>query len=388
LTKPYRLRYNPEGASPNPNYCAAHGAYYNLMTIHYQTELLPIDPFQPQSSSIEYAATLLRRGELVVFPTETVYGLGADALQVSAVEAIFAAKGRPFHDPLIVHIAEIEELDQLVSSVPEMAYVLAQRFWPGPLTLILPASKRISARVTANLSTVAVRMPRHEVARALIRAAGTPIAAPSANRFMHVSPTTAQHAWQDLAGRVPLILDAGPCEVGVESTILDLSAHVPIILRPGGTSLEALRSVLPEIQAPQPRSASVTEEEGTITAPGQMLTHYAPSVPTYLYAGTQEKVQLALLAEVQKRSAQNEQVGLLLAEEDLPTFKTSPALIYCLGSVQNADELAAHLFAGLRTLEEAGVQVILCRSFAEQGLGLAIQDRLLKASGGKVIQLY
>ncbi|HTK09556.1 MAG TPA: L-threonylcarbamoyladenylate synthase [Ktedonobacteraceae bacterium] len=357
------------------------------MTIHYQTELLTIDPIHPDSAIIDYAASLLHRGELVVFPTETVYGLGADALQVAAVEAIFAAKGRPFHDPLIVHIADIEELDELVVSISETARLLAQTFWPGPLTLILPASARVSSRVTAHLPTVAVRMPRHPVAHALIQATGSPIAAPSANRFMHVSPTTAQHVWQDLAGRVPLILDAGPCTVGVESTILDLSKPVPTILRPGGISLEALRTLLPEVQAPQPRTKQNTggEEEKTITAPGQMLVHYAPAVPTYLYEGEQENIRTALLAEVQQRTKQGERVGLLLAQEDSAFFAESSAHIASLGSLHDPDQLATNLFAGLRTLEEAGVQVILCRSFAEQGLGLAIRDRLLKASGGKVI---
>ncbi|HEY4384837.1 MAG TPA: L-threonylcarbamoyladenylate synthase, partial [Ktedonobacteraceae bacterium] len=346
------------------------------MTIHYQTKLLTIDPIHPESAIIDYAASLLRRGELVVFPTETVYGLGADALQVPAVEAIFAAKGRPFHDPLIVHIANIEELDELVASISETAHLLAQSFWPGPLTLILPASDRVSSRVTAQLPTVAVRMPRHPVAHALIQATGSPIAAPSANRFMHVSPTTAQHVWQDLAGRVPLILDAGPCTVGVESTILDLSKPVPTILRPGGISLEALRTLLPEVQAPQPHTKHNTEEE-TVTAPGQMLVHYAPAVPTYLYEGDQENIRTALVAEVQQRAKQGERVGLLLAQEDISFFAGSSAHIASLGSLHDPDQLASNLFAGLRTLEEAGVQVILCRSFAEQGLGLAIRDRLL-----------
>ncbi len=353
------------------------------MTLSYQTEVLRLDTQHIDMAIIDYAAGFLRRGELVVFPTETVYGLGANALNVSAVEAIFAAKGRPFYDPLIVHIAVMEELQQLVSSIPEIAYDIAQVFWPGPLTLILPANKRVSSRVTANLPTVAVRMPRHAVARALIQAAEVPIAAPSANRFMHVSPTTAQHAWQDLAGRVPLILDAGHCEVGVESTILDLTTPMPTLLRPGGISLEALRRIVPEVQ--QVQRASHPQEGETVTAPGQMQTHYAPAVPTYLYEGTPGKVLAALKAEVERCTARGEQVGLLLAEEDLAAFTGSEARIYCAGSIENTEEVAVHLFAGLRTLEEAGVQVILCRSFAVQGLGLAIRDRLLKASGGKVI---
>jgi L-threonylcarbamoyladenylate synthase len=356
------------------------------MMIPYHTQILPVDPLHLDHDAIAYAASLLQQGELVVFPTETVYGLGADALQLPAVEAIFAAKGRPFHDPLIVHIADIAQLDQLVLTISENARMFAQKFWPGPLTLILPASPQVSSRVTANLPTVAVRMPRNPVALALIKATGSPLAAPSANRFMHVSPTTAQHAWQDLAGRVPLILDGGPCEVGVESTILDLSSPIPTILRPGGVSLEALHAFLPGVQPPQPRSTAISEDD-PISAPGQMLTHYAPTIPTYLYEGPPTEVQHALLAETTRRTAQGEQVGLLLAQEDLPLFLHTSAHLYSLGSVGYPEELAAHLFAGLRALEESGAQVILCRSFTEQGLGLAIRDRLLKASGGKVIRL-
>src|SRR3989442_1724356 len=231
-----------------------------------QTTVLAIDSVHPDPSSIERAAALLRAGEVVVFPTETVYGLGADALQTSAVERIFAAKGRPFSDPLIVHIAGEAALEQLTSSIPMQARQLAEAFWPGPLTLILPRSPLVPKLVTAGLETVAIRMPRHPAALALIRAVGSPIAAPSANRFMHVSPTTAQHALADLDGRVPFILDAGPCEVGVESTVLDLCSRVPTILRPGGVSLEALHTVLPEVQPPQRKSL---REDAAQASPGQ-----------------------------------------------------------------------------------------------------------------------
>src|SRR5690348_7731217 len=219
------------------------------------TEVIQIDPVHPQGSIIEHAAALLSAGQVVVFPTETVYGLGADAFLPVALERIFTAKGRPFSDPLIVHIADEDDLKFLAAGIPEEAKRLAHAFWPGPLTLILPRGPRVPDLVTAGLETVAIRMPRHPVALALIRAVGSPIAAPSANRFMHVSPTTAQHAFADLAGRVPLILDSGPCEIGVESTVLDLCSSVPTILRPGGISLEALRGVLPDVQPPIQRRA-------------------------------------------------------------------------------------------------------------------------------------
>jgi L-threonylcarbamoyladenylate synthase len=346
------------------------------------TEVVRIDPIHPEPSLIEHASALLRADELVVFPTETVYGLGANALQSEAVERIFAAKGRPFSDPLIVHIADQSTLETLVTHIPPQARQLAQAFWPGPLTLILPASSKVPKMVTAGLSTVAVRMPRHPVALALIRAAGFPIAAPSANRFMHISPTTAQHVLADLDGRVPLILDGGPCEVGVESTVLDLCSAVPTILRPGGVSLEALRHVLSEVQLPRRKSP---REDTAQASPGQLPIHYAPTVPTLLFDGSPKAMRTAMLAEIERRREQGEQVGVLIADEDVTAFQESGARIYTVGSITMPEQVASHLFAGLRTLEEAGVQVILSRSFAHEGLGLAIGDRLLKAAGGKTL---
>lgn len=346
-----------------------------------QTEVIQVQREQIDPAILRRAATLLQRGQLVVFPTETVYGLGADALQAQAVEQIFAAKGRPYSDPLIVHIADQGALEALISRIPTGTHELIHAFWPGPLTLVLPASTHVPRLVSAGLPTVAIRMPGHPIARALIEAAGTPIAAPSANRFMHVSPTTAQHVLTDLQGRVPLILDGGPCEIGVESTVLDLCAAQPRILRPGGVSLEAIRAVLPEVQPPS--AHPLDQDAEAYTSPGQMPIHYAPAVPTFLYEGPEEAMLAALLAETRKRIAEGEKVGVLLADNDSPAFQESGALIYRLG--HTTTHIARHLFAGLRTLEEASVDVILCRSFNEEGLGLAIRDRLRKAAGGKVI---
>ncbi len=355
----------------------------NVKARSMHTEVLAIDPVHPDPATIEYAAALLRAGEVVVFPTETVYGLGAAALQRGAVERIFIAKERPFNDPLIVHIAEEDALEQLASSISGQAKLLARTFWPGPLTLVLPRSRLVPKLVTAGLETVAVRMPRHPVALALIRAAGSPIAAPSANRFMHVSPTTAQHALADLDERVPLILDGGSCEVGVESTVLDLCSTVPTILRPGGVSLEALRAVLPGVQPPQPSKAVPTTG---LQSPGQSLIHYAPAVPLMLFDGPEELMRTAMLAEVRRRLERGERAGVLVADEDIAAFRDSGAVVRTLGDAAAPEQVAAALFASLRALEEAGVQVILSRSFDEHGLGLAIRDRLLKAAGGKVFR--
>src|SRR6266516_6862704 len=271
------------------------------------TEVLAVDPIHPEIARIERAAALIRSGEVVVFPTETVYGLGADALQPRAVERIFVAKGRPLSDPLIVHIADERALEELVADIPVQVHQLVRTFWPGPLTLILPRRSLVPALVTAGLNTVAIRMPRHPVALALISAAGTPVAAPSANRFMHISPTTAQHALADLNGRVPLILDSGPCEVGVESTVLDLCSTVPTILRPGGVSLEALCTVLPGVQPPQPSKAVPTTG---LQSPGQSLIHYAPAVPLMLFDGPEELMRTAMLAEVRRRLERGERAGV------------------------------------------------------------------------------
>jgi L-threonylcarbamoyladenylate synthase len=349
------------------------------------TRVLSIHPEEPSEALIEEAANLLRQGERVVFPTETVYGLGADALQTEAVKRIFTAKGRPFSDPLIVHIADREELAALVSSMPPLTHLLTRAFWPGPLTLVLPASSRVPKLITAGLPNVAIRMPDHPVALALIRAAGTPIAAPSANRFMHVSPTTAQHALADLNGRVSLILDAGPCEVGVESTVLDLCSAIPTILRPGGVSLEALRAIIPEIQTRQATDDPQTHQDNSAqVAPGQMRVHYSPAVPTFLFEGSVEEMRTAMVAEIQRRQAQGEQVGVLIANEDMAAFQETGARLYSLGSTPK--QIATRLFAGLRALEDANVQVILCRSFTQDGVGMAVRDRLLKAAGGKIFK--
>lgn len=357
-----------------------------------QTDIITIDPVYPEPDIIERAAALIRAGDVVVFPTETVYGLGADALQPAALERIFAAKGRPFTDPLIVHIAEEDTLAQLTTSVPERARELARVFWPGPLTMILPRSARVPSLVSAGLDTVAIRMPRHPVALALIRTAGTPIAAPSANRFMHVSPTMARHAYADLNGRVPLILDGGTVTVGVESTVLDMTSDVPTILRPGGISIESLRRVLPDVQVAVRKKATQAgdnereqSEAVAHASPGQMLTHYAPTIPLLLYDGSPDSMRSSMLAEARRRLAEGERVGVLVADEDVPAFQDSGAVVHSLGNAENLAQIAVSLYAGLRAMEHADVTVILCRDFADHGLGLAVRDRLLKAAGGRVI---
>jgi L-threonylcarbamoyladenylate synthase len=333
--------------------------------------------------AIREAAALLRAGELVAFPTETVYGLGANALDAEAAARIFIAKGRPATDPLIVHIHHIDQLKHVARDIPQMAYPLIARFWPGALTLVLPRADAVPPNVSAGLATVAVRMPVHLVARALLVAADLPIAAPSANRFAHTSPTTAHHVYDDLHGRIPLILDGGAAQIGVESTILDLTSDPPLVLRPGGVALEELRDLLPTVGRLE---RYVHPNEEAMPAPGMLLKHYSPRAELRLYDGEPDAVRKALFDTARALTAQGRRVGVLLAEEDHRDENISGEVIV-LGSLHDLETVAQRLFASLRTLDERGVDVILARGFPNIGIGAAVQDRLVRAAEGKVIRI-
>lgn len=364
-----------------------------------RTEILlvrDLDHLDDDAHQIERAATLIRQGKLVAFPTETVYGLGADATNVAAVAGIFAAKERPRTDPLIVHLADDADMARVASSVPAAAERLAERFWPGPLTLVVPRAPLIPALVAAGGATVGVRVPAHPVARALIRAAGVPIAAPSANRFMHTSPTTAAHVLADLDGRIAAILDAGPCPVGVESTVVDLTSDPPLLLRPGGITLEMLRTELPTIALPARHSAPIdqaSESPGAATdsplqrAPGQMERHYAPQARMIVFDGVGMAARQAVAAEVAAGLAAGERVGALVPDEEEPTLREAGAEVMSLGPAADLPEIARRLYGGLRALDAAGVDCIVAHTFGEAGLGLALSDRLRRAAGGRLRQL-
>ncbi|MDP2333107.1 MAG: L-threonylcarbamoyladenylate synthase [Reyranella sp.] len=313
----------------------------------------------PDAQSVAEAARLLRDGKLVAFPTETVYGLGGDATNERAVAAIFEAKGRPEFNPLISHVLDTATAQKLVRW-NETADRLAARFWPGPLTLVLPRSpgSPISLLATAGLDTVAIRAPSHPVAQALIRATDRPIAAPSANRSGAISPTRAEHVVESLGERVPLILDGGPCLVGVESTVLDLSTATPTLLRPGGATREAIEAVIGPIAA----SDALPSGDSARKSPGQLESHYAPARPVRLGAST---------------------VG---ADEGLlafgPTVPPGAMLTYNLSPSGDLAEAAANLFAQMRLLDRPGIGRIAVMPIPETGLGLAINDRLRRASQG------
>lgn len=331
------------------------------------TELLPATP-----ENIALAARVLRDGGLVAFPTETVYGLGANALNADAVARIFSAKERPATDPLIIHLSGLEQITRVVSFIPPTAETLAKTFWPGPLTLVLPKQPEVPDSVTSGLHTAAVRVPDHPVALALIRAADCPIAAPSANRFGHTSPTTARHVWDDLQGRVDIILDGGETTVGVESTVLDVSTNPPRILRPGGITREMLEAVIGSVAVlRQPRTA-----EERLLSPGLLKKHYAPHTEMLLFIG--ENAREMLLTEVRNAHAEGKRVGALAMEEDMEVLRNAGAVVYALGA--DIASVARHLYAGMRWLDNQNLDLIVCRSSGEGGLGLAILDRLTRAA--------
>ncbi len=311
------------------------------------------------TTDVNEAATALRHGRLVAFATETVYGLGADALDPTAVARIFEAKQRPAFDPLIVHIADRASLSQLVSNIPTVAEKLMDRFWPGPLTLVLPKTDRVPDLVTSGLPSVGVRMPAHPQARQLIAAAGRPIAAPSANLFGRVSPTTAAHVAEQLGDRIDMILDGGPCSVGVESTVLDLSGDRPVLLRPGGLPLESMEEITGPIETAKTIPAGIAAP-----GPGMLERHYAPGTPVILWRdGT---------------PIPSGRVGLLGCQLTGLTQQVTRSID--LSPTGDLVEAASRLFASLRELDTAGLDLILARPVPEAGLGRAINDRLRRAA--------
>ncbi|MEW6397774.1 MAG: L-threonylcarbamoyladenylate synthase [Bacillota bacterium] len=348
-----------------------------------ETVVLQVDPLRPDRAPVARAARVIRRGGLVAFPTETVYGLGADGLNPEAVKRLFAAKGRPQDNPFILHVASVEQAWVLVDwergrgGAREAAGELAARFWPGPLTLVLPAAPVVPREVTAGLDTVAIRMPDHAVALALIEEARCPLAGPSANVSGRPSPTAAEHVLEDLEGRIEMILDAGPTGVGVESTVLDLTRRPPVVLRPGGVTAETLAGVVGELRELSPGDIG----EGPAPSPGTKYRHYAPRAPLLLATRLPPAGLERLLAEGRRLEEAGRRVGVLVADEEAPLIPAA-WLVRTVGSRNHPREVAAGLFAAMRDLERLGVDVILALPYAEEGLGRAIMNRLRKASSG------
>lgn len=346
------------------------------------TRILRVNAADPEPELIQEAAKVLRDGGLVAFPTETVYGLGANALDAQAVNRIFTAKGRPASDPIIVHIHDLAQLSIVAVNVPDLAYQLAREFWPGPLTFVLQRSSSVPPNVSAGMSTVAVRMPSHPVAVALLRAANLPVAAPSANRFARPSATSAAHVLEDLDGRIDCILDGGKAVIGVESTILDLTKEQPTILRPGGITLEAIRKFIPDVQIV---SKHLHADEQGIEAPGMLYKHYSPRAELLLFNGVQDVVVSAMRTYALQQMKNGKKVGFLLPNKEQSHFSDLPVEIINLGSTES--EISHNLFSAMRSLDQAGVDVILVHGFGQSGLGLALWDRLLRAAEGHIINV-
>ncbi|MCX7727011.1 MAG: L-threonylcarbamoyladenylate synthase [Chitinispirillaceae bacterium] len=310
------------------------------------------------------AADIIKKGGLVAFPTETVYGLGGNAFNAVAVANIFKVKGRPSFDPLIVHIYEYSQLNLLVEEVPELALKLVKFFWPGPLTIVLPKKSGVPDIVTAGLSSVGIRMPRHPVALELLRWCDTPLAAPSANLFGRVSPTTAEHVREQLGESVDMIIDGGKCNVGIESTVISFTEEHPLLLRPGGTPIEEIEKVIGKVKIPSPT-------EHISSSPGRQLKHYAPLTPL-------------LIDPLPEEITKYKRKGLLCFTKEPEKVVQEFAAVEILSPRGDLGEAAANLFAALRRLDNANLEVIVAKRVPNFGLGIAINDRLFRASNARL----
>ena len=347
-----------------------------------KTIIRRIDSQHPQKEIIEEAGAILRRGGLVAFPTETVYGLGGDALDAKASEKIYAAKGRPSDNPLIVHIARMEDLDRIVQSVPEKARILARRYWPGPLTMILPKSSAVPYETTGGLESVAVRYPSHPVAQALILAGGGFVAAPSANTSGRPSPTTAAHVEEDLSGAVDMILDGGQVGIGIESTIVDFTETVPTVLRPGYISLEMLREQLGEVK--MDRGLLKNNGSQHPKAPGMKYRHYAPKAELTIVEGSTGQVVDYINRKARGAARRGKKIGIIGTSETVSLYESG--LVRCIGSREDEASIALHLDEVLRDFDQYDVEAIYSEAFDTPKMGQAIMNRLLKAAGHRVVR--
>jgi L-threonylcarbamoyladenylate synthase len=349
-----------------------------------QTLMFKVDPINPDAQQITAAAAIIRAGGLVAFPTETVYGLGADALNGDAILRLFEAKKRPLDNPPIVHIADVSEVYPLVAEVPANAELLMQQFWPGPLTLVFKHSNNVPKETVAGLDTIAIRMPKHKVALELIKQSRRPIAAPSANLSGKPSPTTAQHVYEDLNGRIDAIIDGGATNIGVESTVVDLSSDPPMLLRPGGTPFEALKKVLGDLRLhPFVQSEQELPLE-KIRSPGMKHKHYAPKAEVILVEGSVEAIENKIKELSASYKLKGAKVGVLATDETQAAYKAN--VVKSMGSRFNLSTVAQSLFRLLREVDAEGVDIILAESVPSEGLGLAVMNRLRKASGYHIIK--
>jgi L-threonylcarbamoyladenylate synthase len=348
------------------------------------TLILKLDSERPEIEKIRIAANVIRKGGIVAFPTETVYGLGADALNPEAVAKVFKAKRRPADNPVIVHVANKEDVYRLAKNVPKAAERLMTQFWPGPLTLILKRSKVVPDITVVGLDTIAIRMPSNKVALTLISESMTPIAAPSANLAGKPSPTTAKHVIDDLAGRIDVILDAGPTKIGVESTVVDMTAYIPQILRPGGTPHEKLKSVLGKVELHPVAAANTKLHVILARSPGMKHRHYAPDAEMVVVEGKFDKIIKKVKELASLHIAEGKRVGILATDESLINY--SADVVKSLGSREDLTIIAKNLFRLLREFNEEKVDIIIAEGITPQGLGLAVMNRLRRAANFNIIK--
>ena len=350
-----------------------------------KTIMQTINPESFRDEELEEACRILQKGGLVAFPTETVYGLGGDAMHPEASAKIYAAKGRPSDNPLIVHIADMDALEDIAQSVPEAAVKLADHFWPGPLTMIFPKKEAVPKSTTGGLETVAVRMPSHPVARALIRESGVYIAAPSANTSGRPSPTKAEHVKEDLDGRIDMILDGGAVGIGLESTIVDLRTGVPTILRPGYITGEMLEDVLGEVQVDPAILSQKMNPNIVAKAPGMKYRHYAPKGQMTIIEGDTGKVVDEINRLVKEKTDEGCSVAVIATEETKDAYAC--ANVRSVGSRATEGSIAAGLYDILREMDHIGAEYIYAESFEKDTLGKAIMNRMLKAAAYHVIKV-
>lgn len=341
-----------------------------------ETKIIRINPKNPQISKIRQASKIIKSGNLVAFPTETVYGLGANALDPKSVKKIFVAKGRPSDNPLIIHISNVADLGILVDYIPNTAYALMDKFWPGPLTLVLKKSKIVPKITTGGMNTVAIRMPENKIAHALIKEAGVPIAAPSANISGRPSPTTPEHVSNDLNGKISMIIDGGKTKIGIESTVVDLTRKTPMLLRPGGVTLEQLQDVIGKI-AIHP----IIQERKTkldYRSPGMKYRHYSPNAKIILIEGPKNKANAKILQLFTQFKKQEKKVGIMSTDN----FAYKSDMTIFVGD--NFDAISANLFKTFREFDAKKIDIVLVHGISRSGLGLGIMNRLEKAAYKKI----
>ncbi|HXL03214.1 MAG TPA: L-threonylcarbamoyladenylate synthase [Bacillota bacterium] len=346
------------------------------------TEIVKVDPNSPDIDEIKRAAAIIKAGGLVAFPTETVYGLGADGLKADTVDKIFLAKGRPQDNPLILHVASPDDILRVATEVSPIVDKLVQLFWPGPLTLVLPKQSHVPDKVSAGLPTIGVRMPDNIIALTLIAESGTLLAAPSANLSGRPSPTLASHVADDMWGKVDLILDGGPTRLGVESTVLDLMEDPPRILRPGSVTREELEDVLGHVEA------QILKDERPFlrqVRPGGKYPHYTLDIPFFLVEGEPQAVIRRIQEEAGKYRSQAKKVGVMCSEESKGQYLGCADVIRSLGSRHDMTQIAAGLYRTLRDFETCNVHVLFAEGFSERGLGFAVMNRLREAARSRII---